>query len=121
MRIPGHSSAAPTVVINHSGGHVGAGQCAFAGGPQHFFYDDGLTAAAVNAAHAIHQKNQESPERNELETPLGEIIVSRPRLMAARTNRLRTFARTHGDFDAPVIGSEPGLMVDEAGKAVATI
>jgi len=79
------------------------------------------TTTAIDTAHGINQKDQESPERNELETALGEMIVSWPGLMAARTNGLRTFAQTHGDFDAPVVGAEPGLVVDEAGKAVAAI
>jgi hypothetical protein len=59
--------------------------------------------------------------RNELETALGELIVSRSGFMAARTNRPRAFARTHGNLNALVVGTEAGLVVDESGKTVATI
>jgi hypothetical protein len=73
--------------------------------------------AAIDATHRIKQKNQKAPKRNELETALGELIVSGGRLMAARTNRRRTFARTHGDFDALVIGTETGLLINESRKS----
>jgi len=85
--------------------------------PGHFLDDDGLTTAAIDATHRIKQKNQKAPKRNELETALGELIVSGGRLMAARTNRRRTFARTHGDFDALVIGTETGLLINESRKS----
>jgi len=51
--------------------------------------------------------------RNELESPFGELIVTAPRLMAARTDRRRTFARTHGNLNSLVIGTEGGLLVNE--------
>jgi len=41
--------------------------------------------------------------------------------MAARTNRRRTFARTHGDFDAFVIGTEAGMLVNEAPEMMAAV
>jgi hypothetical protein len=40
---------------------------------------------------------------------------------AARTNRLRILRRRTAISNAPVIGTEPGPVVDEAGKTVATI
>ncbi len=101
--------------------HVGFGESAFAIAPGDFLDDDRLAAAAIDAPHGVKQKNQKSPERNELETPLGELIVSGGGLMAARTNRLGTLARTHGDFNALVIGTEAGLLVNESRKAVAPI
>jgi len=51
--------------------------------PRHFLDDDRLATAAIDAPHRVKQKNQESPERNELETALGELIVTGRRLMAA--------------------------------------
>ena len=93
----------------------------FAVAPRNFFNDDGFAAAAIDASHGIHQKHQKAPERNELEAALGELIVSRSGLMAARTNRPRAFARTHCNLDALVVRTEPGLVVDESGKTVATI
>jgi len=38
---------------------------------------DGFTVAAIDTPHRVKQKNQKSPERNELKTSLGEFIVSR--------------------------------------------
>jgi hypothetical protein len=89
--------------------------------PGHFLDDDGLTTAAIDATHRRKRKSQKALKRNELETAPGELIVSGGRLMAARTNRRRTFARTHGDFDALVIGTETGLLLNESRKVVATV
>jgi len=52
---------------------------------------------------------------------LDELIVSGAGLVAARTNRLGALARTHGDFNALVIGTEAGLLVNESRKTVAPI
>ena len=101
--------------------HVGFGQGALAVAPRNFLDDDRLAAAAIDAPHRVQQKNQKSPERNELETPLGELIVSGGGLMAARTNRRRTLARTHGDLNTLVIGTEAGLLVNESRKTVTAI
>ena len=59
--------------------------------------------------------------RNELETPFGELIVTGGRLMAARTDRPRTFARTHGNLNTLMIGTEAGLLVNESRKAVTAV
>jgi len=40
---------------------------------------------------------------------------------AARTNRLGALARTHGDLNALVIGTEAGVLINESRKAVTTI
>jgi hypothetical protein len=58
---------------------------------------------------------------DELETTFFRLIVSGPRLMAPRANGPRTLARTHGDVDAFVIGTESGVLINESGKAVTTI
>src|SRR5258708_6824228 len=101
--------------------HVGFGETAFAIGPRNLFDHDRLAAAAIDAPHGVKQKNQKSPERNKLETPFGELIISGGGLMAARTKRLGALARTHGDFNALVIGTETGLLINESRKAVAPI
>src|ERR1700693_4949329 len=93
----------------------------FAISPRGLLDDDGLAAAAIDAPHGVKQKNQKSPERNKLETPFGELIVTGGGLMAARTDGLGALARTHGDFDALVIRTETGLLVNESRKAVAPI
>jgi hypothetical protein len=41
--------------------------------------------------------------------------------MAAGTNRCRTLARTHGDFDAFVIGTEAGMLVNETPEMMAAV
>ena len=73
-----------------------------------------LAAAAIDAPHGVQQEDQKSPERNELETPLGELIVSGRGLMAARADGRRTLARPHGDLNALVVGTEAGLLVNES-------
>ena len=67
--------------------HVGAGQRALAVTPRNLLDDDGFAAAAIDAPHRIQQKHQKAPEGDELETALGELVVSGGGLMAARTNR----------------------------------
>ena len=67
--------------------HVGFGESTFAIAPGDLLDDDRLAAAAIDAPHGVKQKNQKSPERNKLETPLGELIVAGGGLMAARTDR----------------------------------
>src|SRR5712691_9943321 len=101
--------------------HVGFGESTFAIGPGDLLNDHRLAAAAIDAPHGVKQKNQKSPERNKLDTPLGELIVSGGGLMATRTDGLGALARTHGDFNALVIGTEAGLLVNESRKAVAPI
>jgi len=83
--------------------------------------DDCLATAAIDAPHRVEQKNQKTPKRNELETALGKLIVSRGRLVATRTHRCRTFARSHGDLNALVIGTEAGPLVNESGKPMTAI
>jgi hypothetical protein len=41
--------------------------------------------------------------------------------MAAGTNRRRTFARAHGDFNAFVIGTEAGMLVNETPEMMAAV
>jgi hypothetical protein len=49
------------------------------------------------------------------------LIVSGGRLMATRTNRRGTFARTHRDLNALMIGAETGLPVNKPRKAVTAV
>src|SRR5207247_3749841 len=101
--------------------HIGIGQGTLAIAPGHFLDDDSLTTAAIDVTHGIKQKNQKAPKGNELETALGELIVSGGRLMATRTNRRGTFARTHRDLNALMIGAETGLPVNKPRKAVTAV
>ena len=68
--------------------------------PGNFLDDHSLAAAAIDAPHGVQQEDEKPPERNELVTPFGELIVTGRRLMATGTDCRRTFARTYGDFDA---------------------
>src|SRR5436853_3574490 len=101
--------------------HIRVGQGTLAIAPGHFLDDDGLTTAAIDSAHGIEQKYQKAPKRNELETALGELIVYRGRLMATRTNRRGTFARTHCNLNTLMIGAETGLPVNKPRKAVTAV
>src|SRR5258705_7992205 len=94
--------------------HVSIGQLMLAIAPGNFFDDHGLAAAAIDAPHGVQQKDQKTPERDEFVAPFGELIVAGRRLMATGTDRRRTATRTHGDFDAFVIGRETGMLVNEA-------
>jgi hypothetical protein len=42
-------------------------------------------------------------------------------VMATGTDRRRTFARTHGDFDAFLIGTEAGILVNEPPEMMAAV
>src|SRR4051794_6560321 len=46
------------------------------------------------------------PKRNELEAAFGKLVIAGRRLVAARANRRRTLARSHGDLDALLVGTE---------------
>ena len=50
----------------------------------------------------------------------GESLTGR-RLMAPGTDRRRTFARMHGDLDAFVIGTEAGMLVNEAPEMMTVV
>jgi hypothetical protein len=80
--------------------HVSLGEGPFAVAPRNFFHDDGVAAAAVYAPHGVEEEDEEAPEGNELETPLGELIVTGCRPVAARAKCRRSLARAYGDLDA---------------------
>jgi hypothetical protein len=101
--------------------HVGSGQGAFAIAPGDFFDDDGAAAAAIDTSHGVQQEDEESPKGDELEAPLGELIVAGRGLMAARALGGGTLARPHGDLNALVVGSESSVVVDESPEAVAAV
>jgi hypothetical protein len=84
-------------------------------------HDDRLTAAAINAPHRIQQKNQKAPEGDELETALGQLVVSGGGLMAARAYCRRTLAWTNINLNTLVIGGEAGLLVNESRKTVTSV
>ncbi len=52
-------------------------------------------AAAVHSPHGVQEEDEKSPQRDELKAPLAELVVAGRRLMAARTDGSRAFARSH--------------------------
>ena len=101
--------------------HVSLGQRAFALTPRNFFDHNGTAAAAVDTPHGVKQEDEESPQGDELKAAFGELIVAGSRLMAARADRGRTLARPHGDFDALVVRTECGAMIDKPPEAMTAV
>jgi len=101
--------------------HVGIGQLMLAGAPGNFLGDHRFAAATSDTPHRVQQKNQKPPEGDEFVAPFGELIITGRRLMATGTNRRRTFARTHGDFDALVIRTEAGLLINKAPEMMTAV
>jgi hypothetical protein len=83
--------------------------------------DHHATIPAVDASHAVQQENQKAPQRNELETPLGKMIVTRCQLVAPRADRRRALPRSDAHFDAFLVGAEAGVLVDESPMAMAVV
>ena len=65
--------------------------------------------------------DEESPQGNELKAPFGELVVTGRRQMAARADCGRALARSHSYFDALLVGSEAGLLINKSLKAVAAV
>src|SRR5450631_1878750 len=100
--------------------HVGFGGLMLAIAPRNLF--DHLAAiAAVDPSHAVQKENQNSPEGNELKTPLGEMIVTGCGLVAPRADRHRASPWPDGYFDAFLISAPAGRSVDESGMVRAVV
>ena len=69
----------------------------------------------------VQQENEESPERNELEAPFGELVVAGRWQKAPRADCGRTSARSHGDFDALLVGTEVSVLVDKTSETMAAV
>jgi hypothetical protein len=100
--------------------HIGFGQGAFSVAPRNLFDDHGGATTAIDAPHGVQQEDKKPPERNELEAAFGKLVIAGRRLMAARANRRRTLARSHGDFDA-LVGTEMGVLIDKTPETVAAV
>jgi len=101
--------------------HVGFGQRVFAVTLGNFLDHHSVAAAAVDAAHGVEEKDKESPQGDELETPLPELIVTGRRQMAARADCDGTLARSYGHLDALLVGTEVGLLVDKTPETMAAV
>ena len=89
--------------------------------PTDFFHNHGTTAVAIDAPHRVLEEDEESPQRDELEAPLGELIVTARQLMAARADRGRAFAWPHGHLDTLLVRAEAGVLVDEPSEPVTAV
>lgn len=89
--------------------------------PGNFLDDDGAAVAAIDAPHGVQQEDEKSPQRDELETTLSELVVTGGWLMAAGTNRGRTLARPHGDFDTLFVRTDAGMLINEAPEMMAVV
>jgi hypothetical protein len=89
--------------------------------PGNLLDDHGFAATAIHASHRIEQKDQKPPEGDEFVAPFRELIITWRRFVATRTNGHRTLTRTHADLDALEIGTEAGVLVDEAAEMMAAV
>jgi hypothetical protein len=100
--------------------HIGSGQLVLTIAPGNLL-DHHATIPAVDASHAVEQENQKAPQRNELKTPLGKMIVTWCRLVAPRADRCRALPRSHVHFDAILVGAKAGVLVDKSPMAMAVV
>src|SRR5690242_17426233 len=101
--------------------HVGSGQLALALAPRHFLDYHHAATAAIDPPHGVQEEDEKPPQGDELETPLGKLVITRCRLMTTRADGGRTLTRSHGHFDALVVGAEAGLLVDKTSETVAAV
>jgi hypothetical protein len=100
---------------------IGFGQCAFAVAPGNFFDSHNATAATVDAPHGVQKEDEKPPQGNELKAPFRELVVTGRWQMATRAHCGRTLARSYGHFDAILVGTEMGLLVDKTSETMAAV
>ena len=83
--------------------------------------DRHTTIPARDAPHAVQKENQDSPERDELKTPLGKMIVTRSRFVAPLAESRGARPRLDVHFDAFLIAAEAGVSVDEPPITIAVV
>jgi hypothetical protein len=76
--------------------------------------DHHTTMPTVDASHA-------APQRNELEAPLGKMIVTSCQLVAPRADRCRALPRSHVHFDAILSETKASVLVDKSPMAMALV
>jgi len=79
------------------------------------------TAATVDAPHGVQKEDEKTPQGDELKAPLGELVVTGRGQMAARADSGGTLPRSHGHFDALLVGTEVGVLVDKAPETMAAV
>jgi len=96
------------------------GGLVFAFAPRDLFHDH-AALAAVDAPHGIQEENQKPPERNELEPPLGEMIVARCRFPAPRADGRGTFAWPDSNFDSRLDINDSSILLNKTLKVIALV
>jgi len=94
---------------------------AFAVAPWNLFDDHRATASAIDAPHRIQQEDEKPPQGNELKAPFGELVVTGRRQMAARADCGRTLAWSHSYFDALLVGTKVGVLIDKTPETMAAV
>jgi hypothetical protein len=89
--------------------------------PRDFLDGHHAAAAAVDTPHGVVEEDEKSPQGNKLEGPFGELIVADSPLVPARAHCDRTPARPYNHFNALLVGTETGALVDKTPKAVAAV
>ena len=100
--------------------HVGFGGLVLALTPGDLLHHD-AAVSAMDAPHPVEKVNQNSPERDELRTPLGKMIVTGRGLVALRADCRRTLSWPDVHLDAFLAGAEAGVLVDESPMAMAVV
>ena len=78
-------------------------------------------ASAVPLSNCAEPKDQVAPDRNELELPIGEMVVTGRRAVTAGTDRWGTDSGPDADFQATAIWAEADVLIDEARETVALV
>ena len=99
---------------------MGCGGLVFAIAPGDLF-DHHTAARAMDAPHPVEEENQESPEGNEFEASLGEMIIARRRLVASGANRRGALSWPHGYLDGRFVRAEAGVLVNESSMVMALV
>jgi hypothetical protein len=100
--------------------HVSFGGMVLAVAPRKFLRHH-TASAAFDASPAVEKKHQKTPERDELEAPLRQTIITRHRLVAPRAHRLGALARPHRYLDGLLVGTEPCAVVNESPMRIAVV
>ena len=89
--------------------------------PQSFFDSHNAAAATVDAPHGVQKEDEKPPQGNELKAPFDEVVVTGRGQMAARADSGGTLPRSHGHFDALLVGTEVGVLVDKTSETMAAV
>jgi hypothetical protein len=83
--------------------------------------DHDATISAVDTSHTVQQENQKTPQGDELEAALREMIVSRLWPVAPRTDDRRSPSRSHVYGNAFLVGCEAGASMGKSSMMMAVV